>query len=97
MDEWDPELNAYVEDRLDELVEDNDAEPAESTGGVVVGTSCPEGEVSVRRYRTDGFALAGVVTCAGESHTVVLAREAGRLAGDRRHPGRRVFRMRGDG
>lgn len=75
MDEWDPAFNTYVADRLDQLVEDNDTEPAESTGGVVAGTSCPEGEISIRRYRTDGFALAGLVTCGGESHTMVLALE----------------------
>ena len=74
VDEWEPAFNDYVGTRLDQLVRDNDAEQQEGTGGVVVGTSCPEGEVSVRRYRTDGFALAEIVTCAGESSTVVLAR-----------------------
>jgi hypothetical protein len=72
VDEWDPAFNAYLEDRLDQLLENNDTEPAESTGGVVEGSSCPEGQISVRRYRTDGFALAGLVTCGGESHTLVL-------------------------
>ena len=74
VDEWEPELNAYLEDRLDQLLENNDAEQAETTG-IVVGTSCPDGQVSVRRYRTDGFALAEVVTCGGETYDVVLGRQ----------------------
>jgi hypothetical protein len=74
VDEWDQEFNAYVAHRLDQLVEHSDAEQAQSTG-IVVGTSCPEGQVSVRRYRTDGFALADVVTCGGDSFSVVLGKE----------------------
>jgi len=73
VDEWDPEFNKYVEHRLDQLLQNNDAEQAENTG-IVVGTSCPEGQVSVRRYRTDGFALAEVVSCGGNEHSVVLGR-----------------------
>lgn len=61
--EWSTEFAAYVEERLAALPDD----------GSVDG-SCTEGAFSVSRYRTDGFALAGLVTCAGEPWRLVLAR-----------------------
>lgn len=74
VDEWDPAFNAYVEGRLETLAEDNEAK-SDGSGGIVVGTSCPEGQISVHRYRTDGFALGEVVTCTGDKHRVVLGEQ----------------------
>ena len=59
VDEWSTEFTAYVEVRLASFPTDG---------------SCPEGALSVSRYRTDGFALAEEVSCAGEPWRLVLGR-----------------------
>ena len=66
VDEWSTEFTAYVEERLAVLLEDNDAG--------ATSTSCAEGAFTVTRYRTDGFALAGEVSCAGDPWRLVLGR-----------------------
>ena len=71
VDEWDPAFNSYVQGRLETLAEDNEAN-SDGSGGIVVGTSCPEGQISVHRYRTDGFAYVEVVSCTGDERRVVL-------------------------
>ena len=59
---WSPEFRAYVRERLDYLV---------TSGGS--GSDCAQGSFTVRRYRSDGFALAGQVSCDGVPHQLVLA------------------------
>jgi hypothetical protein len=61
--EWTPEFRAYVRERLDYLVTDSDT-----------ASGCDEGTFTVRRYRSDGFALAGQVSCGGVPHQLVLGR-----------------------
>ena len=60
---WSTDFSAYVEQRLASL----------GTGR----GSCSKGELSVSRYRTDGFALAAEVGCDGEEHRLVLGRVDG--------------------
>jgi hypothetical protein len=63
---WTPAFRAYVRERLDYLVTNSD------TGSDTVA-GCADGTFTVRRYRSDGFALAGQVSCGGVPHQLVLA------------------------
>lgn len=67
MAEWSTEFTAYLEERLAAL-----ADTAMLASGGAEG--CPEGALSVSRYRTDGYALAGEVGCDGEEWRLVLGR-----------------------
>ena len=71
VEEWSPEFETFVGGRLDQILENNEAEPDAS--GIA---PCPEGSLTVTRYRTDGFARASLVSCAGEPWTLVLGRTA---------------------
>ena len=62
---WTPEFQAYVRERLDYLVTSGDA-----------SAGCAQGTFTVRRYRSDGFALAGQVSCDGVPHQLVLGKLA---------------------
>lgn len=62
VEEWSTEFGAYVEERLAALLVETD-DPA-----------CPDGGISISRYRTDGFALASEVGCDGEPWRLVLGR-----------------------
>jgi hypothetical protein len=64
---WSREFQAYVRERLDYLVTNSDA-------GSDAGSGCPNGSFTVRRYRSDGFALAGQVSCGGVPYQLVLKR-----------------------
>ena len=59
---WTPEFSDYVRERLDYLVTNSDTDAA----------GCADGSFTVRRYRSDGFALAGQVSCGGVPHQLVL-------------------------
>lgn len=71
VEEWSPEFNDYVAERLSLLGASNEAEP-DATGSA----TCAEGSFTVTRYRTDGFARAEEVSCTGDAWTLVLGRTA---------------------
>ena len=60
--EWDTEFRTYLEERLAALLAET------------VDPACPDGGLSVSRYRTDGFALVSEVGCDGEPWRLVLGR-----------------------
>lgn len=62
---WPPDFRAYVRERLHSLRTDGQT-----------SQGCAQGTFAVRRYRSDGFALAEQVGCDGAPRQLVLAKQA---------------------